>query len=511
MSSAAQLNPPWCNASVYASGSRTGGLQEAINAGCKSIEIPPGYTAVATTTINVNQPNVEIYGHSGWTDGATGSTTAGGSVVAASTMGDLFYVTGQGFKLHNVILQVVTPASRGSNALINAAAFNGNIHDIFVSSNQSSPNNGIFFKDIGSGWKGGTWWIQRVQFSVTMAHWQNALYIANASVAQTLANIEVSDFFPSGQYLDGGIVVDGMIDTFDCQNCIVMGYGATGPAIWIRQAIQNTLPPGWEFPRWIHFVNTKTESPGSTGLRVDAGKNIRYDGYIASGNIGADIGGVELPTNASLVDVEIIGSTFVGLGQQCLIVGQYAPSSTRLIGNQFDDCSANGSGDYDDVLLNSGAGVTLVGNSFRNIAAQPRYNVNVATAFNGLQIVGNDMCAGARAPAVAALNFAASGSSNAVVWGNGSCVPNSMNGVGLDVPASGATNAASYPIQLTSNDSSGTGHNIRFFVDAVGTLHFQYDGGDILTLPKTGGFSGTVMGSTPFCVEGGIVTKASAC
>lgn len=167
------------------------------------------------------------------------------------------------------------------------------------------------------------------------------------------------------------IVLDSGVDTFMCSNCEL------GP-VWLRDSL-NRQPP-----RWVNFTNTFIEAgAGGTGLRIDAGRDVRYQGYIASSRIGAALG-------PAATSIGISNTQFVEITRSAITIAAGA-TGVLINDNDFDNSGTEADNAYDAIHIAKAAGnFQIHNNTFRTSARnRPRFDVALEGDNADYLITGN--------------------------------------------------------------------------------------------------------------------------
>lgn len=306
------------------------------------------------------------------------------SILEIEHAGDAITVpaSSSGFKMEDLQIWVNYPSgSRGTNAVIANSASNGFVRNVLVQS-VTTANAGVFYRCTTAGADG--WLFDTVVFiGGASTLWQDYFLLQNSSSSQTLASYFWTNIVGGTGLADAGWDLNGTLDTMWFTQCAVgVPSGATSaPVIWV----QNTLSTLTEFPRWVECTHCGVEAPGQTGLRVDAGKNIEYSGYIAGTATGVAVG-------ASAVEVNVHDTVFVWIGQSAITYA--GTGGLQVHDNQFDGSGQQTNNSYDTISVANLAGnFQVVDNYWRNStyfsSNLPRYGVNVGTGATDYVIARN--------------------------------------------------------------------------------------------------------------------------
>jgi hypothetical protein len=279
---------------------------------------------------------------------------------------NLFSVSGPRFLLADV--EITTSARKTAGSVIYATADQGTVRDVRVTGNFWNG----FTLDTN---KASNWIFDgiRVPGGVT---WNYLFHLqaASGTVASThLHNLLVSNAI---RWNVAAIVLDSGVDTFVCSDCEV------GPVL-----AENSL--GTQAPRWIRFDNTSIEAGirgavGGIAVNIQAARDFRYQGYVATSEIGAAIG-------AGARGVDISHTEFVNIGRSAVTIAAGA-QDTAIDRNSFEDTGNMADGSYDTITAEPGASdFQITYNTFKSTSRnRPRYSVSVAAGSSDrYQIVGN--------------------------------------------------------------------------------------------------------------------------
>jgi len=337
------------------------------------IIVPPNYTDTETATVNISKPGVSII--------CMGRSEIPSSITI-NHAGVGLHITGAYFKLQGCDLNVGTAASRSNVPLIDAAVQGGMITEVRFGGNASSRNNGIAFSSSGAGFGGGLWTLR--DLLIWQGVWTSFVSITSGNNPHTAADFHLFNLISqvNTSFTDASVVLDGKLDTV-VMDQLDVGNSAPGTALHIR----NTLSAGPGFPRWVRCTDCSLEAGGNTGgtaLKIDAGRDIQYHGYIASAKTGAAITGSSSETNG----VDLSHITFTNIGQSAITLPASA-NRVKIADNNFDDICNQATNTYDGISVAPNASeFSISGNMWRNNGAKKcRYGVNVAGGASNSYIV----------------------------------------------------------------------------------------------------------------------------
>lgn len=381
------------------------------------IIVPPNYTDTETATVNITKPGVSILcmGRSEFP-----------SAITINHAGTGLHVTGAYFRLQGCDLNVGTAASRSNVPLIDAAVQGGSISEVRFGGNASSPNNGIAFGSSGSGFSGGLWTLRDVL--IWRGVWTSFVSITCGNSPHTAAEFHLFNVVGSAAFTDAAVVLDGKLDTVAMLQLSLVN-NRPGTALHIR----DTLGAGAGFPRWIRCTDCYLEAGGNTGgtaLKIDAGRDINYHGYIASGTTGVAITGSSAETNG----IDLSHIIFTNIGRSAITLPASA-NRVKIADNNFDDICNQATNTYDGISVAPNASeFSISGNMWRNNGARKcRYGVNVGAGASNSYIVGMNVFSGGTF-GTGFLNDGGSGT-NKFSMGGLSTTPNSM-GLNADAGSS---------------------------------------------------------------------------
>jgi hypothetical protein len=378
------------------------------------IIVPPNYSDTETATVNITKPGVTII--------CLGRSEIPSAITINHASVGL-HITGAYFKLQGCDLNVGAAVSRTNVPLIDAAVQGGSISEVRFGGNASSRNNGIAFSSSGSGFGGGLWMLRDVL--IWQGVWTSFVSITSGNSPHTAAEFHLSNVVTQSNatFTDAGVVLDGELDTV-AMDQLGVANNARGTALHIR----NTLGAGAGYPRWIRCTDCYLEAGGNTGgtaLKIDAGRDIQYHGYIASATTGVAITGNSSETNG----IDLSHIIFTNIGQSAITLPASA-NRVKIADNNFDDICDQATNTYDGISVAANASeFSISGNMWRNNGAKKcRYGVNVAVGASNNYIVAMDEFSGGTF-GTSFLNDGGSGA-NKLSMGGLSTTPNStgLNG-----------------------------------------------------------------------------------
>lgn len=332
------------------------------------VHVPCGNFNLPTSPVLINVTGITIKGEGFCSNLQVTSTN------------ENFTITGQLFWMDGIQVTVTTPSTRAGVAFIHVTSTGGAqglISNVRFTGSVSSPNNGIIFFDNTPG--AGAWDFRelRIPGGTTWTSIVKVVSAGPASVASINGDFIKSDAF----WTDAAIVYDGYIDTANWSNIeIVTPPIGTGPIIWARNTVS-----GPNNPRWIHFVNSNIEDSGVTAIQLDASRDFSYRGYIATCNVGVNVGAAALYTDLSNIQ-------FVNIANQAIVINATA-SHTTITRNQFDDIgnATNNTFNIIDIAANA-SDFSIIDNRFRTtVANQPKNGINIAAGTsNNFAVAFND-------------------------------------------------------------------------------------------------------------------------
>jgi len=340
------------------------------------IIVPPNYTDTEKATVNISKPGVSIM--------CMGRSEVPSSITI-NHAGVGLHITGAFFKLQGCDLNVGTAASRTDVPLIDAAVQGGSLSEVRFGGNASSPNNGIAFSSSGAGFGGGLWTLR--DLLIWQGVWTSFVSITSGNNPHTAAEFHLLNVLSQGNatFTDAAVVLDGKLDTVAMVQ-LGVSNGRPGTALHIR----NTLGAGPGFPRWVRCTDCYLEAGGNTGgtaLKIDAGRDIQYHGYIASAKTGVAVTGSSSETNG----IDLSHITFTNIGQSAITLPASA-NRVKIADNNFDDICNQATNTYDGISVAPNAGeFSISGNMWRNNGDKKcRYGVNVAAGASNSYIVAMD-------------------------------------------------------------------------------------------------------------------------
>lgn len=254
-----------------------------------------------------------------------------------SPSANVFRVTGELFELTDVTLE--TPLRKSAGSIILAENGQGALRRVRI--------DGDFFNGFTlDADAADNWTFEEIR--VIGGHTWNYL-IHLTSPRGTVASTHIRNFYVSNatHWKTASIVLDSGVDTFVCSD------SELGPVL--LQDSQHRLAP-----RWVRFTNTLIEAGYNgtvegVGLRIDAGRDVRYQGYFATSDIGVAAG-----PNALSVDVS--HTEFVNIGQSAVTIAKGA-RDVRVADSSFDEIGVRVAG-RNAIDVAPGAGSFILTNNF---------------------------------------------------------------------------------------------------------------------------------------------------
>ena len=278
---------------------------------------------------------------------------------------NLFRVTSPLFQLANVEIESGIEHTSGSVLKIEAAQ--GSVHHVRL---RGSFYNGFTLDSQ----RAGDWSFDEIRL-VGSTSW-NAAFVLS-SPAATIASTHLQNIFISNavHWKSASIVLDTGVDTFICSDAEL------GPVL-----VTNSLHG--QAPRWIRFSNSFIEAGYAgkmerTALQIDAVRDLRYQGYFASSQVGVAVG-------AEARGVQISESEFVNIGRSAVTVAGGA-SDVSLVHDTFEDTGVEADGRFDTVAAAEGIALLDVShNTFKSAQSnQPRSNLALPARCNSCVAEGN--------------------------------------------------------------------------------------------------------------------------
>jgi hypothetical protein len=204
----------------------------------------------------------------------------------------------------------------------------------------------------------------------------NAAFLLRSETA-TIASTHLHNIFISNavHWNSASIVLDTGVDTFVCSDAEL------GP-VQLRNSLRG------QAPRWIRFTNSFIEAgyagkTAGTGLQIEAARDLRYQGYVASSQYGAIVG-------AEARGVQISETEFVHIGRSAVTVAAGA-SDVSLVHNTFEDTGVEADGQFDTVSVPENAAALDVSyNTFKSTQSnRPRYNLKLPERCTACTTDGN--------------------------------------------------------------------------------------------------------------------------
>ncbi len=317
------------------------------------VVLPVGVYAIAREIV-IDVPGISILGMG-----------YGSRLEASNPTANLFRVTGPLFQLANVEIQSAIEHTAGS--VVKIESEQGSVHHVRL--------NGNFYNGFTlDSHRAGGWSFDEIRL-VGGTSW-NAAFVLRSESA-TIASTHLHDIFISNavHWKSASIVLDTGVDTFLCSDAEL------GPV-----QVRNSL--GGQAPRWIRFTNSFIEAGyagkvGGTGLEIDAVRDLRYQGYVASSQYGVVVG-------AGARGVQLSESELVNIGRSAVTVAGGA-DDVSIVHNTFEDTGVEADGQFDTV--SAAANVTALDvsyNTFKSAQSnRPRSNLVLPAGCNSCIADGN--------------------------------------------------------------------------------------------------------------------------
>jgi hypothetical protein len=277
---------------------------------------------------------------------------------------NLFRVSSDRFLLSDV--EIDTAETQTAGSVIVAEGSQGSVRHVRLDGNFF---NGFTLDQS----RAGAWSFEDIR-ALSIGPWNYFLHLQ--SEKPTVASTHLHNIFIGvPQWRSACIILDSGVDTFVCSDCEL-------GSVWLRDSL-NVLPP-----RWVRFSNTFIEAGphgriAGTALRIDAGRDVRYQGYIATSENGIVLG-------PRATNVEIANTEFVNIGRSAITVGTGA-TAININNNNFDDTANEADGVYDAVSVDqSVSGFQIHNNAFHTAGRnRPRFLIHVSGGNNDYAVTGN--------------------------------------------------------------------------------------------------------------------------
>jgi hypothetical protein len=276
-------------------------------------------------------------------------------LVMTDLTADLFVVSGQLFHLERCEIQTSVTKTKGSiidvkehrgveesQGVVKDVRLAGNFHDGFTFTTS----------------RAGTWRFDNIHVPGGVK-W-NRLFFLRAELLKTVGSLHINNLIVSNTvgWNDAMFVLDTGVDTVAVENSEL---GGIGTIIHCRNSLA-----GGQAPRWIHFTNCFLEAGISgTGIRLDAVRDFRYGGYIASCAVGVVAG-----SNASEVDLSHIEFANIGQSAVKLLLGCRGVTISH---NSFEDTCNAANNAYDTISVAAGTEFfRILANNFKRTTSAPQ-------------------------------------------------------------------------------------------------------------------------------------------
>jgi len=275
----------------------------------------------------------------------------GSRLVANNPTANLFRVASPRFELANV--EIASAIEHTAGSVVKIESEQGSVQHVRLS---GSFHNGFTLDSQ----KAGDWSFDEIRL-VGGTSWNAAFLLRSAEA--TIASTHLHNIFISNavHWKSASIVLDTGVDTFLCSDAEL------GPVL-----VRNSLHG--QAPRWIRFTNSLIEAGYAgkregTGLEIDAARDLRYQGYIASSQVGVAVGG-------EARGVQISESELVNIGRSAVTIASGA-SDVSLVHNTLEDTGVEADGQFDSVsAAEDVTSLEVSGNTFKSAQGnRPRSNL----------------------------------------------------------------------------------------------------------------------------------------
>lgn len=274
---------------------------------------------------------------------------------------DALTITGSLFKIQDIEFLVTATSTRTGSLLLNIQANQGFVNNVRFTGAATINNGGVAYLNGNSA---DLWTFNNVSMPGGVT-WDYGLKAQTAT--GTVADTHIIGWraLNTITFQTAGFLIDQGIDTFNVTD------SNPGPVI-----LQNS---GANInPRWVHFTNSYIEAGVSgvisgTGLNIQAGRDINYQGYIATSDTGIIVG-------SSTNDINIHDSQILNIGQSAVTIAA-SSSAVNIHNNVLEDIGVTANNTYDSIsVASSTSGFKISGNTFTTFSAVnlPRYFVSVA-------------------------------------------------------------------------------------------------------------------------------------
>jgi hypothetical protein len=277
----------------------------------------------------------------------------GSRLEAGNPTANLFRVTSPLFQLANV--EIATAIEHTAGSVVKVESEQGSVHHIRLS--------GSFYDGFTlDSQKAGGWTFDEIHL-LGGTSWDAGFVLRSA--ADTIASTHLHNIFISNavHWKQASIVLDTGVDTFICSDAEL------GPV-----EVSNSLQG--QAPRWIRFTNALIEAGyagkvGGTALRIEAARDLRYQGYFAASQYGVVVG-------AGARGVQVSESEFVNIGRSAVTVASGA-ADVSIVHNTFEDTAVEAGGQFDTVTAAENVtALDVSDNTFKSAQSnRPRYNLTL--------------------------------------------------------------------------------------------------------------------------------------
>jgi hypothetical protein len=331
------------------------GIQAAIDdAGPRStILLPPGvYDLSQEITIKNEGVTVQGYG-------------MGTRLRMTNPTANAFSVYAPLFMLRD--MEIYSGVAKTGGAVINVQADQGVVSNIRL----GGIYNGFEFV----GHTAGGWTISdvRVPGGITC----NRLIFLQSSQG-TVGSIHVHNLMCSNRIVwrDACVVLDTGVDTFTVSDS---EFGGPNVGIYCRNSLHG------QAPRWIYINNSLMEGATiGTILKLDAVREFRYHGYLATAAVAVEVG-------PEAKNVDISHTVFVNMQHEAVRILR-GSIDTAITEDTFEDTCGQAPGACDTIAVEPGASdFRIESNHFRSSQRNlPRYNINVSPGPSARYVIVNN-------------------------------------------------------------------------------------------------------------------------
>ena len=319
-----------------------------------TVYLTPGIYEISSE-IKITQPGIQIRG-----DGVASTL-----LHVTNPTANVFHVMASRFELMDMGIKSTVQKISGSLVLMEGPE--GRVQNVRI---DGSFWNGFTAESS----EGGSWTLDTIRV-IGPANWNSLLNLR--SPKHTIASTHIHNFYVSNamRWKTAAIVLDTGVDTFICSDAEL------GPV-----RVQNSLHG--QAPRWIRFSNSFIEAGYAgkiqgTALEIDAVRDLRYQGYFASSQIGVAVG-------AEARGAQISESEFVNIGRSAVTVASGA-ADVSIVHNTFEDTGVEADGQFDTVSAAEDiTALEVSGNTFKSAQSnRPRSNLELPARCTACVTDGN--------------------------------------------------------------------------------------------------------------------------